>query len=216
MYPDLTLTEIASRHQMIQLTWTDSGQHIDPGQQVVIADSFSVPNLEVAQVGPDRRVLITGYFSIAYLQNVQGLALVSPEEAAADIGPSSDITTAGKVDLRLLYEKGARLVQMPENWDSYGARRINIEHVVQALTILEQVMRPGTPIPAMVPTPRGGIQVEWHTHGVDIELTIESEEIFQLFFEDRTSGEICEEELDARIEKLDKFVAALSRPARTA
>jgi hypothetical protein len=64
------------------------------------------------------------------------------------------------------------VLRLPAGWDSYGARSIDIEVVVLALEVLSQSAAAVTPAPIVVPTPEGGIQLEWHTQGRDIEVAI--------------------------------------------
>ena len=55
-----------------------------------------------------------------------------------------------------------------------------------ALTVLTQVMLPRTPIPQIVPSPGGGVQIEWHTKGIDLEFHIAAPYEGELWFEDHT------------------------------
>ena len=61
-------------------------------------------------------------------------------------------------------EKLLRLVELPPNWDGYHAKPITIEAVETARRMLS-----GAPI---VPLPGGGIQIEWHLDGHEVEITI--------------------------------------------
>lgn len=65
-----------------------------------------------------------------------------------------------------------RIGQLEENWDSYGAPAIKSSIVVSTLQILNSLMRKNIPIPEMVPTSNGGIQLEWHTNSVNFEITV--------------------------------------------
>lgn len=57
-------------------------------------------------------------------------------------------------------------------WDGYGAERINQSVLSFALAVLDSVMAAKTPAPSLVPTHGGGLQLEWHFGGTDIELMI--------------------------------------------
>ena len=71
-------------------------------------------------------------------------------------------------------EKLAHLLDLPEGWDSYGARAVDPRCALAAIRVLAGVMCPGTPAPSIVPTPAGGVQLEWHINGVDLEIEIET------------------------------------------
>jgi hypothetical protein len=64
------------------------------------------------------------------------------------------------------------LGSLPNNWNSYGARPVAIEAVVNVLKLLSLIMTDAIPLPALVPMSNGGIQVEWHTRGIDLEIEV--------------------------------------------
>jgi hypothetical protein len=57
---------------------------------------------------------------------------------------------------------------LPRNWDSYGAKKINPVAIRWAKELLDKLGDGWIP----VPTPEGGVQLEWHRDGVDIEIDI--------------------------------------------
>jgi len=63
-------------------------------------------------------------------------------------------------------------VDKPENWDSYGARQINIYPILKGLQVLSRIMQYNIPIPIVFPTTKGGIQFEWHMSHMDLEVEI--------------------------------------------
>jgi len=77
-----------------------------------------------------------------------------------------------------------RLVNMPAGWDSYNAPPLRRDAAHFALEILQRVMRPRTPIPQVIPSAAGGVQLEWHEKGVDLELHITAPYQWELWFRD--------------------------------
>lgn len=63
-----------------------------------------------------------------------------------------------------------RLMRLPDNWDRYGACRVHPSAAFTTLRMLAEVMTPETPSPSIVPTSKGGLQLEWHRNGVDLEI----------------------------------------------
>jgi len=51
-------------------------------------------------------------------------------------------------------------------------RRITKEAISLAYAILRELAMEAVPAPALVPTFAGGIQLEWHTKGADVEIEI--------------------------------------------
>ena len=66
------------------------------------------------------------------------------------------------------------LLGLQRNWDSYGADPIKLVSVETALDLLSVVIDYGTPLASIVPTPEGGVQLEWHIRGVDLEIEIDA------------------------------------------
>lgn len=104
------------------------------------------------------------------------------------------------------------LLNLPENWDSYGARRIRPSAVVFALQLLSDTMGPDTPTPSVAPTPHGGVQLEWHTRGIDLEIEVRSPGRVQVSYEDHRCSVEWEGELTFDLTRLSGFVCALSQP----
>jgi len=66
-----------------------------------------------------------------------------------------------------------QLRDLPPGWDSYGAHRVQEGAVHSAFEILWAIADdPQLPQPSIVPTSAGGLQIEWHRPGVDLELEI--------------------------------------------
>lgn len=80
-------------------------------------------------------------------------------------------------------------LDLPHNWDSYGAPPPDPRLGFSALRLLVRVMHDNTPAPAIVPLSTGGLQLEWHQQGIDLEIEINEQHRFSMFFRDRRGGE---------------------------
>ncbi len=80
-----------------------------------------------------------------------------------------------------------QLLMLEDYWDSYDAQKLDPKSAVFALELLTAVMTNDTPGPSIVPTPPGGIQLEWHRSGIDLEIEIHTEGCYSVFFEDETN-----------------------------
>lgn len=103
------------------------------------------------------------------------------------------------------------LLDLPENWDSYGAKRIDQKTAYYAVQILQQIARPGVPAPAIVPTVRGYLQFEWHANGVDLEFEVLSPIEISVFYEDAETGAEWEKNLDYNLTPLTEVVTLLAK-----
>jgi hypothetical protein len=84
------------------------------------------------------------------------------------------------------------LLNLPDNWNPYGSRRINPMAAFRGLDLLFKIMRAQMPEPSIVPTADGSIQLEWHTLKADLEIRLLSYGSLSFLFEDCESGEVVE------------------------
>jgi hypothetical protein len=103
------------------------------------------------------------------------------------------------------------LLSLPADWDSYGARPIDPTTAIFSLQLLSEVMGPNVPAPLVVPTNRGGVQLEWHTRGIDLEIEIQQSGRISVCYEDHRSGNEWEEELTSDLTRLSGALSELSR-----
>lgn len=103
------------------------------------------------------------------------------------------------------------LLNLQPNWDSYGANPVNPEIAMYAINLLFELMDDALPMPSIVPTNRGGIQLEWHTRRGDLEIDIEAPYRVGVVFEDVFSGEPPEE---MRVIDTSRLHEALKRIAQ--
>jgi hypothetical protein len=66
----------------------------------------------------------------------------------------------------------ATLLKLRENWDSYGSAPIRRDTAYALIDVLAGIMGPNSPAPAVVPSPDGHLQAEWHTNGIDLEVEV--------------------------------------------
>ena len=103
-----------------------------------------------------------------------------------------------------------QLVLLRPGWDSYGARPVDPARAWAVWPLLTSVMREDSPPPAVVPTGRGGVQLEWHTGGVDIEVEVTATGLVDVSCEDPTTGETWDEEGVTDFAPLAAWVKKLS------
>ena len=102
-------------------------------------------------------------------------------------------------------------LQLPENWNSYGARPVDPELAASALKLLIMVAPNDAPPPIVVPTTQGGILLEWHMRGIDLEIETLAAGRFHVFYEDERDDREWEGDLttDER-EPIAGFLATLA------
>jgi hypothetical protein len=87
-------------------------------------------------------------------------------------------TSAGERTAAWLGEADERLfelLRLRPGWDTYGAPSIDAGHATTAQALLVVLARAiGLP-PAVVPTPRRGVQLEWHFADLDFEISVDDD-----------------------------------------
>ena len=81
------------------------------------------------------------------------------------------------------------ILALPVNWDSYGAGTVQPGPVNVAMNVANGIMRPSTPSPRVVPLSSGGVQLEWHREGIDVELIFDPEEEPSFYYRNSQTGE---------------------------
>lgn len=131
-------------------------------------------------------------------------------ESSSVIRAEATLTQQRPAWLDAVARKCASFVELEDNWDSYGGRPVH-ESVAQAASdLLFQLVRPSAPAPTAVPTSRGGIQFEWHTPAVDLEIDLASPGRLSAVFENRTTGEEWEHQFQSDLTLLVKAIGQLS------
>lgn len=102
------------------------------------------------------------------------------------------------------------LLSLPENWNSYGAARIRRDVIDFAATWVTGLFESETTAPAIVPTARGGVQVEWHRCGVDLEIYVDSPSDVRFSAEDQSTGQLTEAPLEGNEHVLRDWIARIS------
>lgn len=64
------------------------------------------------------------------------------------------------------------LLAFPADWDGRGGRPATAEATLITLHVLSDLSVPGVPGPSAFLLPDGGLQLEWHTGGWDLEIEV--------------------------------------------
>jgi len=99
---------------------------------------------------------------------------------------------------------------LPVNWDSYGARSVDPKSVASAGETLCLVMESDTIPPTVVPTVHGGVQFEWHTRGIDLEIEISPLGAPYVSYRNRQDDTVWEGDLNTNLDRLREVMLRLS------
>jgi hypothetical protein len=108
-------------------------------------------------------------------------------------------------------QKLVEFANFPTGWDSYNAPPMKWDAGMFALNVLSRVMLSRTPLPDVVPTPTGGVQVEWHTGGIDLEFHVAGPYDCELWFEDQRTGKTVSEVVTDDLSDLQDALRTLTK-----
>jgi hypothetical protein len=103
------------------------------------------------------------------------------------------------------------MFELEPNWDSYQAAPVEKKSIESAVSLLLATMDQDSPPPAVVPTSVGGVQLEWHQGGVDLEIEVRPTGSAHVYSRDRQSGAEWEGEIPSDVERLRGTILTLSR-----
>lgn len=70
------------------------------------------------------------------------------------------------------------------NWNSYQSEQISSQAIQGSWSLLKTIYQRGdVPMPSIVPTANGGVQIEWHKNLYDLEIEFESLTRADVYFE---------------------------------
>ena len=130
-------------------------------------------------------------------------------ESSSVLRPEATLSEQRPAWLDLVARKCASFVDLEGDWDSYGGRPVH-ESVAQATSdLLLKLARASSPAPIVVPTSRGGIQLEWHTPSVDLEIAVASAGRLSAAFENKATGEEWERDFQSDLSQLVDAIGQL-------
>ena len=169
-----------------------------------------MPDLETAELTLQERGILATTASAAYLDHF----------SKADCSPISAYRKPALVARRGYYSRGQQfliewqdygqplpawfdpliqgfvdLLTLPPNWDSYGAGPIDPDLVVEAMNFMNNLLGSSSPVPRVVPLSSGGLQLEWHRKGIDLEVVFDRGEEPFFYSRNRVNGEEDEQTL---------------------
>lgn len=82
-----------------------------------------------------------------------------------------------------------RLVSLDADWDAEGGRPPSAGVVAKSLDLLSDFMGDNTRVPSVVPTPRGGLSLEWHTARESLEVEVPETGPTTVYYRHKDTGE---------------------------
>jgi len=104
----------------------------------------------------------------------------------------------------------SNLMKLQDNWDGYKSPPPRDDVGTFALTVMKQVMQPETPVPQVVPSAGGGLQLEWHEKDIDLEVNFSAPYECDLWVEDYRTGRCVSKGLTNEFSELKEAIVLLT------
>lgn len=75
------------------------------------------------------------------------------------------------------------LMALGADWDSYGGYPLRPGAALHAVQLLAAILANDVPAPSVVPTSTGGVQLEWHESGADLEMEVNPDRSVEVFLQ---------------------------------
>jgi hypothetical protein len=128
---------------------------------------------------------------------------------ATTTSATGEFPPAAPTWIRPVLERLDSILALPEGWDGREANRPRVWHAVEVIGFMQRVMREATALPSIVPLADGGMQVEWHRGGLDVEATFTAGPDRGLYFADLSTAYEFEGPVDVGIGELRGLMGRL-------
>jgi hypothetical protein len=105
------------------------------------------------------------------------------------------------------------LLNLQQGWNGYDAPRISDAAVAAAMEAMLAIDSTDQLVPSIVPTHAGGVQLEWHISGIDLEADFRPEGTVGMWYSDSTTGHDREDNFPRRadaVRELDSLIAVIA------
>lgn len=116
----------------------------------------------------------------------------------------------GKLGWLSILEQLVSLRELGPGWDSYAARPIRLQAQLAAFRLVVEWIDGSIPTPTVVPMPTGGVALEWHVGGMDLEIEVEGESSIGFLWSVDATGEEFDGELPGARDELAGFIRRLA------
>lgn len=128
-------------------------------------------------------------------RRAQRRLLTDPMVATLSLPQSEIVVEVSQPEPTWLYpvlHRLQHLSRLGDNWDSYGGRPVADEAVFTALSVIARLLSDESVPPEVAPTSEGGVQLEWHREGEELEIRVTSNGEISAFRFNEAAGEGAE------------------------
>ena len=139
-----------------------------------------------------------------------------PVSFAVSIGTSNYVLQAVGPDVGEWLAQAAQglnqVANLPVNWDSYGAKKVDQRTLEDAFAVLAHLMEGQSILPQISASVDGGVEFEWHAPGIGLEIEIRDTPMVHAYFydDDRPNDEWEDDVLWRDDDRLRKYISRVT------
>lgn len=104
-----------------------------------------------------------------------------------------------------------QIIRLPAGWDGHQGKPVNATIASYAYRLLEALLvRPGVPLASITPLSYGGLVLEWHRKGWDVEIEIDAPASHHVYTHELASGTERELWLGLRLDQLRDIIGKIA------
>ncbi len=173
------------------MTWTHP--MFSPAEAAVLAQSFSTEQPEFPRADLTRLTCLPVESSGIGPRNRLRVRI---QRTQSEVSLTVSSRLPVRSNMRSVVDQMAEILALEEGWNSHSARPVHTENARAAILLLDEILPGAAPAPAVVPRVRGGVQLDWSTNGIDLEVYVDSPSSIRFFAEDLETGEAIESPVD--------------------
>jgi hypothetical protein len=108
-----------------------------------------------------------------------------------------------------LSDRLAQLAQFRAGWDGHRASPVSRTIIYYACNLIPRIVSTGVPVPFIAPLPFGGMQLEWHRNGWDLEIEIHAPDRLYVYTRELATGRESEMNLRDDLSGLAQVLTAI-------
>ena len=127
--------------------------------------------------------------------------ILTPDGTISATSPAWVVEFTKKID---------QILRLGDGWDGEGSKSPSLNSVMEALEFLFSSLSHDTLAPQVIPTSEGGLQLEWHTKGIDLEITFSPDRRASFLYSRPLSPD-----LEGSVNENSGFIASILRTLRS-
>jgi len=155
---------------------------------------------------------VTLAYDFAYQDEAFSAVATAPPHPARSSGSEIAAFNLSRTDWQPAAERRLnQVIRLQAGWDGHQGVPVNVTIANYAYRLLGALLvRPGVPLPSITPMSYGGLLLEWHRKGWDVEIEIDAPASHHIYTHELASGTENEFQLGFRLDQLRTVIGKIA------